>query len=72
MISSALDFISLENSRKQITGFEVWWQSDLGLFASLIEAKAQFIDNDEIRDLVRAVPVAVYRVEGIVITYEVL
>jgi hypothetical protein len=56
-----------------ITGFEVWWQTDLGLIASLDQVKEVFKGEPNILSIARAVPVAVSRtVKGDLSHYEVL
>lgn len=54
-----------------ITSYEVWWQSPLGLFASLEDACAMFPEGT-ILEHVRAVPVAVSRKDGKIVAHEVL
>lgn len=53
-----------------VTGYETWWASPVGLFENREEAVERMQSLDFPPDIIQAIPVAVCRKDGVLVYYE--
>lgn len=54
----------------EVTGYEVWWASPLGLFENREEAIQRMESDDLPANIIQAIPVAVCRKDNVLVYYE--